>query len=81
MIVNFTLLHFHFTAVDPYMPIALNRFEDHVNQLKANSNYGFSQEYSMINRELEYSYNCSRLQENNIKNRYVVLGHFLLLIL
>ena len=52
------------------MPIPLNRFEDHANQLKANSNYGFSQEYSMINRELEYSYNCSRLQENNIKNRY-----------
>jgi len=24
----------------------------------------------MINRELEYSYNHSRLQENNIKNRY-----------
>ncbi|XP_066915195.1 receptor-type tyrosine-protein phosphatase S-like isoform X3 [Clytia hemisphaerica] len=57
-------------TVDPHQPIATNRFEDHVNQLKAHSNYGFSQEYSMINRELEYSYNYSRLQDNNIKNRY-----------
>ena len=38
--------------------------------LKANSNYGFSQEYSIINRELIYPYSHSRLQENNIKNRY-----------
>lgn len=57
-------------AIDPHVPISQDRFEDHVMNLKANSNYGFSQEYSSINRELEYPYNCSRLQENNIKNRY-----------
>lgn len=41
-----------------------------MNMLKANSNYEFSQEYSMISRELVHSYNQSRSEENNIKNRY-----------
>ncbi|XP_065657512.1 tyrosine-protein phosphatase Lar isoform X12 [Hydra vulgaris] len=57
-------------GIDRYEPIAPKNFEDHVNRLKANGNYGFSQEYGMINRDLAYSYSCSRLQENNIKNRY-----------
>ena len=55
---------------DRYAPIAPKDFEDHVNRLKANGNYGFSQEYSMINRELAFPYSCSRLPDNNIKNRY-----------
>ena len=59
-----------FIFIDPRIPVTVNRFEDHVNQLKANSNYGFSQEYSKINRDLTYPYSHSRLQENNIKNRY-----------
>ncbi|XP_057299705.1 receptor-type tyrosine-protein phosphatase S-like isoform X1 [Hydractinia symbiolongicarpus] len=55
---------------DPRIPVAISRFEAHVNMLKANSNYEFSQEYSMISRELVHSYNQSRNEENNIKNRY-----------
>ncbi|XP_057299709.1 receptor-type tyrosine-protein phosphatase F-like isoform X2 [Hydractinia symbiolongicarpus] len=58
------------TDRDPRIPVPLKRFEDHVNRLKANSNYEFSQEYSMISRELEYPYSHSRSQDNNIKNRY-----------
>ena len=61
---------YFFPAIDPHMPIRENDFEEHVIQLKANSNYRFSQEYSSINRELEFPYNYSRLQDNNVKNRY-----------
>lgn len=57
-------------TIDPHVPVTANLFEDHVNQRKANGNFGFSQEYSMISRELEYPYHQSRIQENNIKNRY-----------
>ena len=48
----------------------LNAFEEHVYQLKADSNYMFSQQYTMISRELGKTYNHSRHQENNLKNRY-----------
>jgi len=52
------------------IPVAANRFEDHTFQLRANGNYGFAQEYSSISRDLRFTYSASRLQENNIKNRY-----------
>ena len=52
------------------VPVAPSNFENHAQQLHANGNYGFNQEYLSINRELRLPYSQSRMQENNTKNRY-----------
>lgn len=44
--------------------------EKHVNQLKANSNYGFSQEYAKVDRKYKHSYAHSAHSLNTLKNRY-----------
>ena len=56
--------------LDFLVPVAPNNFENHAQQLHANGNYGFNQEYLSINRELRLPYSQSRMQENNTKNRY-----------
>ena len=50
--------------------MAVDRLQDHVNQLKADSNYWFSQEYAMISRDLDQPFDVARRVENNVKNRY-----------
>eukprot|EP00794_Sanderia_malayensis_P008073 gene8073-8937_t len=55
---------------DPSTPIEIDRFEGHVNSLKANSGFGFSQEYSMISRELLHPHSHSLAAVNTLKNRY-----------
>ena len=57
-------------ALDFFVPVESNSFEIHAQQLHANGNSGFNQEYLSINRELRLPYNQSRMQENNAKNRY-----------
>ena len=61
---------FEILALDVLGAVAPNNFEYHVQQLHANSNYGFNQEYLTINRELRLPYSQSQMQENNAKNRY-----------
>ena len=54
-------------------PIELNSvatFEKHVNNLRANSNYGFSQEFVQFEKKLIHPYNQSVSSVNTLKNRY-----------
>ena len=48
----------------------MDAFENHVNDLKANSNYGFSQEYGKFEKKLKHPYNHSLNSVNSLKNRY-----------
>ncbi len=50
--------------------MAINLFEGHVNSLKANGGFGFSQEYLMISKELLHPHSHSTAPVNSLKNRY-----------
>lgn len=50
------------------MPIDV--FEVHLNRLKANSNYGFSQEYAKFDKKYKHPYTHSVNPVNTVKNRY-----------
>ncbi|XP_065070051.1 receptor-type tyrosine-protein phosphatase S-like isoform X2 [Rhopilema esculentum] len=55
---------------DPTQPVSRDSFEIHVNNMRANSGYGFSQEYQMIDKRYRHSYNHSTASYNTLKNRY-----------
>lgn len=51
-------------------PVSVEKFERRVDTLKANSGYGFSQEYSSISKELVHLHSHSSSPVNSLKNRY-----------
>jgi len=57
-------------AADPNDPISIDALEKHVNGLKANSNYGFSQEYAKFDKKLKHPCTYSAHSVNSLKNRY-----------
>ena len=59
-----------FSTADPTQPVSRDSFEIHVNNMRANSGYGFSQEYQMIDKRYRHSYNHSTASYNTLKNRY-----------
>ena len=63
----FTCLSF---SADPHDPISIDDLEKHVNGLKANSNYGFSQEYAKFDKKLKHPCTYSAHSVNSLKNRY-----------
>ena len=55
---------------DPRVPISLDRFPEHVASMRANGGINYSEQYSMISRELNQQFSHSREQDNVMKNRY-----------
>ncbi|XP_067679322.1 tyrosine-protein phosphatase Lar-like isoform X10 [Haliotis asinina] len=62
--------HYQTPAMISHPPIPIERLGDHIENLKANDNLKFSQEYESIEPGQQFTWDNSNLEVNKPKNRY-----------
>ncbi|XP_041360358.1 tyrosine-protein phosphatase Lar-like isoform X2 [Gigantopelta aegis] len=62
--------HYQTPAMISHPPIPIERLAEHIDNLKANDNHKFSQEYESIEPGQQFTWDNSNLEVNKPKNRY-----------